>query len=88
MANDQSEVRERMDRMYVGRDLTELTMMSKTDWKDSELAYFHQSMQQVVPYLNAEGQSLHRQIIEEIEARGGLHQHGADYTHSSKEIYD
>ena len=79
---------ERVKVMYVGRDLTELTMMPRSDWKDSELAYFHQSMQQVVPYLNTEGQSLHRQIIEEIEARGGLHPHSADYTHSSKEIYD
>lgn len=60
--------------MYAGRDMTELTMMAKTEWQDSELAFFHHSMQQVVPYLNAEGQSLHRQIIEEIERRGGMNQ--------------
>ncbi len=60
--------------MYAGRDMTELTMMAKNDWTDSELAFFHHSMQQVVPYLNAEGQSLHRQIIEEIERRGGMNQ--------------
>lgn len=60
--------------MYAGRDMTELTMMAKTEWQDNELAFFHHSMQQVVPYLNAEGQSLHRQIIEEIERRGGMNQ--------------
>ncbi|MDF0725923.1 hypothetical protein PY093_04245 [Cytobacillus sp. S13-E01] len=74
--------------MYVGRDMTELTMMSKTDWKDSELMFYHHSLQQVVPYLNAEGQSLHREIIEEIEARGGLNQHDADYTHGTRVSYD
>lgn len=58
--------------MYDGRDMTELSMMPKTDWQDDELAFFHHSMQQVVPYLNAEGQSLHREIIKEIEKRGGL----------------
>ncbi|WP_053361705.1 hypothetical protein [Bacillus sp. FJAT-27251] len=74
--------------MYVGRDMTELSMVSKADWKDSELAFFHHSMQQVVPYLNAEGQSLHRQIIEEIEKRGGLNRNEADWTHGTKVTYD
>ncbi|MGJ7918935.1 hypothetical protein [Neobacillus sp. LXY-4] len=74
--------------MYVGRDMTELLMMSKTDWRDSELAYFHHSFQQVVPYLNVEGQALHRDIIKEIERRGGLKRHDADYTHGTEVIYD
>ncbi|MBU8880599.1 hypothetical protein BGM26_16715 [Bacillus sp. FJAT-29790] len=58
--------------MYDGRDMTELSMMSKTDWNDNELSYFHHSFQQIVPYLNAEGQSIQREIIEEIQNRGGL----------------
>ncbi|TKC16042.1 hypothetical protein [Robertmurraya kyonggiensis] len=58
--------------MYSGRDMTELSMMSKADWNDSELAYFHHSFQQIMPYLNSEGQSIHREIIEEIENRGGI----------------
>ena len=58
--------------MYVGRDMTELSMISKDEWKESELAFFHHSLQQIVPYLNAEGQSIHREIVEEIENRGGL----------------
>lgn len=61
-----------MFRMYVGRDMTELSMMSVTDWKDSELAFFHHSLQQIMPYLNVEGQTIHREIMEEIMNRGGL----------------
>ena len=29
--------------MYTGRDMTELTMISKNEWKEDELAYFHHS---------------------------------------------
>ncbi|MED4156298.1 hypothetical protein [Priestia aryabhattai] len=59
--------------MYRGRDMTNLSMISKKEWKDNELAYFHHSFQQITPYLNEEGQKIHRQIIEEIESRGGLY---------------
>lgn len=58
--------------MYEGRDMTNLSMMSKTEWEDHELSYFHHSLQQIVPYLNAEGQTIQREIIEEIQRRGGL----------------
>ncbi|TYR79236.1 hypothetical protein FZC66_16615 [Priestia megaterium] len=74
--------------MYVGRDMTALSMIAKSEWKDSELAYFHHSLQQMTPYLNAEGQSIHRKIIEEIESRGGLHRNEADYTHGTSIAYD
>ncbi|NQD67248.1 hypothetical protein HP456_15135 [Bacillus haikouensis] len=74
--------------MYVGRDMTELSMLPKGEWKKSELAYFHHSLQQIVPYLNAEGQSIHREIVEEIEKRGGLNRGEADYTHGTKPVYD
>jgi hypothetical protein len=74
--------------MYVGRDMTELSMLPKGEWKKSELAYFHHSLQQIVPYLNAEGQSIHREIVEEIENRGGLNRREADYTHGTKPVYD
>lgn len=74
--------------MYVGRDMTELSMISKHEWKDSELAFFHHSLQQMVPYLNVEGQSIHRSIIEEIEARGGMKRNEADYTHGTRVSYD
>ena len=69
--------------MYVGRDMTELSMMSKHDWTEQELAYFHHSLQQVTPYLNAEGTTIHREIIKEIEARGGIKQE-ATWTHGTK----
>ncbi|MBB6447833.1 hypothetical protein HNR53_004543 [Bacillus benzoevorans] len=58
--------------MYDGRDMTELSMMSKTEWQDNELAFFHYSLQQIMDYLNIEGRSFHNEIITEIEKRGGL----------------
>jgi hypothetical protein len=74
--------------MYVGRDMTELSMIPKSEWKDNELAYFHHSFQQIAPYLNAEGQTIHREIIEEIEARGGLKKSEATYTQGTRQSYD
>lgn len=74
--------------MYVGRDMTELSMLPRSEWKDSELAFFHHSLQQMVPYLNQEGQTIHREIVQEIENRGGLDRHEADYTHGSETSYD
>lgn len=74
--------------MYVGRDLTELTMVDKSDWKDSELSFFHHSFQQILPYLNVEGQSMYREIIEEIYNRGGMKRNEADYTHGTNTVYD
>ena len=58
--------------MYEGRDMTKLTMMAKSDWRDKELTFFHHSFQQILPYLNAEGQTIYREIVEEITSRGGL----------------
>jgi hypothetical protein len=55
--------------MYDGRDMTELSMMSKTDWDTNELEFFHHSFQQILPYLNTEGQSLYREVLEEIYNR-------------------
>jgi hypothetical protein len=74
--------------MYVGRDMTELSMIPKSEWKNSELAFFHHSLQQMTPYLNAEGQTIHREIIEKIEARGGLKQTEATYTQGTEQTYD
>ncbi|WP_096201665.1 cytosolic protein [Bacillus sp. FJAT-45350] len=73
--------------MFVGRDMTELSMMSKADWTDKELAYFHKNLQQVTPYLNSEGVTIHREIIREIENRGGFKQE-ASYETGSQIHYD
>ncbi|MBM0067348.1 cytosolic protein [Alkalicoccobacillus gibsonii] len=73
--------------MYVGRDMTELTMMGKDKWTDKELAYFHHSLGQIAPYLNQEGAAIHTQIIKEIESRGGMH-HSATYTQGTEIHYD
>ncbi|WML49824.1 hypothetical protein RCG23_07970 [Neobacillus sp. PS3-34] len=74
--------------MYVGRDMTELSMTSKKGWNNSELAFFHHAFQQITPYLNSEGQTIHREIIEEIESRGGMKRGEADYTHGTEITYD
>lgn len=74
--------------MYVGRDFSELTMISKKDWKDSELAFFHHAFQQIMPYLNQEGQMIFKEVIKEIEIRGGLHRNEADYTHGTSVTFD
>ncbi|MCQ6277223.1 hypothetical protein JMM81_20320 [Bacillus sp. V3B] len=58
--------------MYDGkdmRDMTELSMMSKTDWNTDELEFFHHSFQQIMPYLNVEGQTIYREVLEEIYNR-------------------
>jgi hypothetical protein len=67
--------------MYIGRDMTELSMIAKSDWDTSELTFFHHSLQQIAPYLNSEGLTIHREIIEEIENRGGIKLHEEDNTH-------
>jgi hypothetical protein len=74
--------------MYVGRDMTELSMMPKTEWNESELAFFHKALQQITPYLNVEGATIHREIIKEIESRGGMTKHDADYEHGTHPQYD
>ena len=74
--------------MYVGRDMTELSMLSKTEWRDSELQYFHHSFQQIMPYLNTQGQSLYKEIVKEIEKRGGLTRNEATYTQGTTIITD
>ncbi|MCY7783134.1 MULTISPECIES: hypothetical protein [unclassified Bacillus (in: firmicutes)] len=74
--------------MYVGRDMSELNMVSKKEWKNSELAYFHHAFQQIMPYLNEEGQSKYRELTQEIEARGGMKRNEADYSHGTRVTYD
>ncbi|GAA0341589.1 hypothetical protein GCM10008967_34950 [Bacillus carboniphilus] len=74
--------------MYVGRDMTELGMVPKNEWQDSELAFFHHSLQQMVPYLNSEGVTIHKEIVKEIERRGGLHRNEATYTSGTDPTID
>lgn len=75
--------------MYVGRDLTELSMVSKETWKDSELAFFHHCFQQITPYLNSEGVTIRNEIAEEIGARHGLrHRDEADWQNGTQVHYD
>lgn len=63
--------------MYSGRDMTELSMIAKSEWTDEELAYFHKNLQQMTPYLNAEGVTIHQEIIKEIKQRKSFHKNGS-----------
>ncbi|WP_028399856.1 hypothetical protein [Ectobacillus panaciterrae] len=74
--------------MYVGRDMAELSMLPKNQWNKDELAYFHHSLQQMMPYLNAEGQTIYKEIIKEVEERGGMQRGEADWTHGTRITYD
>ncbi|WP_170150276.1 hypothetical protein [Oceanobacillus halophilus] len=51
------------------RDFSELSMMSKTKWKNDELAYYQQALSQVLPYINAEGLTILHEINEELHSR-------------------
>ena len=57
--------------LYIGRDMTELSMMSKSDWQNNELTFFHSSFQQILPYLNAEG-IYDRGGLQATESSGGI----------------
>lgn len=74
--------------MYIGRDMTELSMVPKNEWKAGELEFFHFSLQQIMPYLNQEGNAIHREITEEIMRRGGLQRKEADWTHGTRISFD
>lgn len=74
--------------MYVGRDMTELSMMPKTEWKDEELAFFHHSLQQITPYLNSEGLTIHHEIMNEIENRHLFKRKEATWTNGTEITYD
>ncbi|MBO8173381.1 MAG: hypothetical protein H0Z33_16055 [Bacillaceae bacterium] len=74
--------------MYVGRELEELEDVALSDWELKELAYYHHTMSQLVPFLNQEGVAFHNSIIKEIERRGGLKGDRGAWDHSSQIIYD
>ncbi|PAF12517.1 cytosolic protein, partial [Shouchella clausii] len=40
------------------------------------------------PYLNVEGQTIHREIVQEITSRGGLNRSEATYTQGTRTQYD
>ena len=74
--------------MYVGRDMTELSMMSKKDWTNKELAFFHHNLQQIAPYLNSEGVTIHREIVNEIISRGNMTDTDSSYEHGTRIHYE
>ena len=74
--------------MYVGRDMTELSMESKQDWQDRELGYFHYALSQTAPYLNQEGVTILREINNEIKRRGGLKEREASWTNGTQPVID
>ncbi|ELK48812.1 cytosolic protein [Halobacillus sp. ACCC02827] len=74
--------------MYVGRDLSALTMESKQEWQDKELGYFHYALSQSAPYLNAEGVTLLREINNEIKRRGLKGSKEATWTNGTHTVID
>jgi hypothetical protein len=54
------------------RNLHTLSSLPAAAWTQQELAYHHKVMSELSPWLNAQGTHIHGQIIQEIEARGGL----------------
>ncbi|MCA0971809.1 cytosolic protein [Halobacillus litoralis] len=74
--------------MYVGRDLSALSMEAKSSWQEKELGYFHYALSQAAPYLNAEGVTMLREINEEIKQRGGLEHKEATWTHGTHPVTD
>ncbi|KAA6447827.1 hypothetical protein VSK91_21230 [Bacillus swezeyi] len=74
--------------MYVGRDMSELDQTPKHEWKETELLFFHHAFQQMMPFLNEEGHAEYLEVVKEIQERGGLHRHEADYTHGTDIPYD
>ncbi|MFC5713275.1 hypothetical protein ACFPU1_10795 [Thalassorhabdus alkalitolerans] len=74
--------------MYVGRDFTELSMTPKTKWSNKELLHFHHSFQQIMPYLNPEGATIYREILEEIGNRDDIKRNEASWEHGTRINYD
>lgn len=74
--------------MYIGRELSELTMTPIDHWQLNELTYFHHAMSELAAYLNVEGVSLHSKIIHELESRGPIGGDSGGWDHSSTVIYD
>ncbi|ANE45431.1 hypothetical protein SY83_02810 [Paenibacillus swuensis] len=58
--------------MYEGRPFQELMDTQMEEWQQHELEYHHSQMSDYSPWLNAQGTSLHGQIIKEIVNRGGI----------------
>lgn len=74
--------------MYIGRDLSELTMVPLAQWELNELLHYHDLFSQLAPYLSAEGASLHVKVIRELESRGPVGGDSGGWDHASKPIYD
>lgn len=45
-------------------------MISKRQWNNNELDYFQHALSQLLPYVNAEGLSILKEINNEMHRRG------------------
>ncbi|MFD2615103.1 hypothetical protein [Paenibacillus gansuensis] len=61
-----------MDQGYEGRSFPELMDVRFEQWEQHELEHHHRMMSDYSPWLNAQGTSLHSDIIKEIVNRGGV----------------
>lgn len=53
------------------RSLLELCEHKAKEWSEEELWLYHRTLRDVSPWLNAQGTSMHHQIIDEIKRRNG-----------------
>ncbi len=54
------------------RSMSELQTVHMKQWETEELVRQHRVFSDLSPWLNAQGNDIHHQIIEEIERRGGI----------------
>lgn len=52
------------------RSLLELSELKAEQWTQEELYHHHRVLRDVSPWLNAQGNTIHHQIIDEIKRRG------------------
>lgn len=53
------------------RSLLELAELKAGKWTEEELWHHHRVLSDVSPWLNAQGNAIHHQIIDEIKRRKG-----------------
>lgn len=56
------------------RSLLELSELKAPDWTSEELWHHHRVLSDVSPWLNAQGNAIHHQVIDEIKRRSGENQ--------------
>ncbi|WNQ12103.1 hypothetical protein MJA45_03305 [Paenibacillus aurantius] len=51
------------------RRLVDLSELKPDDWTSEELAFYHEVLSDVSPWLNEQGNHIHHQIVDELVSR-------------------